>query len=151
VNDTGTTRATGLALGALLLLGCGPRELRVTMNDDNHSGQEGFAVITQLAQGLRIEVETSFPDIDAPQPAHIHTGTCGEVGDKVFGLTAPVAIAGKPGRFGSVTVIDAANLESQKVDQKYLKLEALLASPHLINVHDARDTGIYVSCGEIRE
>lgn len=155
MNETGTKQAWWLALGALALLGCGPRQLRVTMNADNHSGQAGFALITELSNGVRVEFETSMPDA-APQPAHVHHGTCGEVGDKAFGLRTAVEDPARPGRFVSVTELTSANIgeatvDGKPVDQKYLKLSALLETPHLINLHDPRDVGIYVSCGEIHE
>lgn len=155
MNETSSTKAWWLALSALALLGCGPRQLRVTMNADNHSGQTGFAVITELANGVRVEVETSAPDA-APQPAHVHHGTCGEVGDKAFGLRTATEDPARPGRFVSTTELTSANIgdamvDGKPVDRKYLKVAALLETPHLINLHDPRDVGIYVSCGELRE
>ena len=72
-----------LRLSCLLLVvtsasACGPRELKVTMNSDNNSGQTGFAVLTDRGgKKMTVTVETSAPDyVDAPQNAHIHEGNC---------------------------------------------------------------------------
>ncbi len=139
----------GWLLVVTQLLGCGPKELRVTMNSDNNSGQAGFALVTETAGGLRVEVETSHPDVDSAQSAHVHTGTCGEIGPVVLPLERLEALPGTAGRFGSVTTFDRAKLDAFMIDAKFLKLEPLLADAHCINVHDARDPGIYVSCGEL--
>lgn len=130
-----------IALGFLLLVatGCGPKVLKVTMNADNNSGQKGFAEITDRgAKGISVTVETNTPEYtEVPQNAHIHRGNCGEVGVVVNGLTPLTALPEKPGRFGSTTELEMLTFEGFKTDE------------WLINVHDARDGLIYVSCGEI--
>jgi hypothetical protein len=123
----------------VVLSACGPRELKVTMNSDNNSGQTGFAVLTDRGgQKMTVTVETSAPDYaEKPQNAHIHEGNCGEVGIVHVGLTPLDALTDKPGRFGSTTSIDTMGFGD------------LATGSWIINVHDARDVGIYVSCGEI--
>lgn len=119
------------------LLACAPRELRITMNADNNSGQTGFAVLTDLgAKGMTVVVETTTPDITEPQLAHIHEGTCGEIGQIIGPLDKLKPLATKPGRFGSTTTLA-------------LTFEQLENGPHALNAHDARDPGVYVSCGNI--
>ena len=134
--------AMRLRLPCLLLVvtaACGPRELRVTMNSDNNSGQTGFAVITDRgAKAITVTVETSTPDYQAPQNAHIHKGNCGEVGEKVGYLLPLDSLADRPDRYGSTTK-----------DLTTVTFAMLSAGEWIINVHDARDNGVYVSCGEI--
>lgn len=118
---------------------CGPRELRVTMNSDNNSGQTGFAVLIDRGnKGMTVTVETSAPDFDEkPQNAHIHEGDCGEVGVIRAALTPLDKLPARPDRYASTTEVGGVNF-------------ALLSTGQwIINVHDGRDNGIYVSCGEI--
>jgi hypothetical protein len=118
---------------------CGPRELRITMNSDNNSGQTGFAVLVDRGnRGMTVTVETSAPDFnELPQDAHVHEGDCGEVGATRATLTPLAAVPNAPDRYGSTTEVGG------------LTFAMLSTGQWIINVHDARDDGIYVSCGEI--
>lgn len=118
---------------------CGPRELRVTMNADNNSGQTGFAIIEDRGAKIFVTVETSAPDFfgGSGQHIHIHEGNCGEVGQIRAGLGKMMPLPDQPDRFG--TTMEAA-----------LPLKTFQTGEWLINVHDERDPLIYVSCGEIR-
>ncbi len=135
-------------LAVLLVAGsaCGPRELKVTLNSDNNSGQSGFAVITDLGgkQGIAVYVETSAPEYREPQLAHIHTGTCGEIGNQRGMLEALAASPENPDRFVSTTRPVPDLLTSQAFTFDLLK-----EGEWAINVHDAREVPLYVSCGEI--
>jgi hypothetical protein len=88
-----------------------------------------------------------------PHPAHVHSGTCAELGDVVYGLndvsgealegtpdaTPASATAGEPGDViaKSTTTVDAS-------------LDDLLAEPHAVNVHEsAENIDIYIACGDI--
>lgn len=123
----------------LLLCACGPRELRVTMKSDNNSGQTGFALLSFQGDELTVTVETSVPfDGAGPQQVHIHTGTCGEIGGVVAGLTPLDRDEQNPSVFRSVT---------EKVPRP--TLEELAEGDHAVNAHDATDTRVWVSCGEI--
>ncbi len=123
----------------LMLCACGPKELRVTMKSDNNSGQTGFALLSFLGDELTVTVETSVPfDGAGPQQAHIHTGTCGEIGGIVAGLTPLESNGATPEVFQSVT---------DKVPKP--TLEELADGDYAINAHDASDVTVWVSCGEI--
>jgi len=117
---------------------CGPRQLQVTMNSDNNSGQSGFATLLDRgSKGMTVTVETSAPDFaDMGQVAHIHEGSCGEVGAIKAPLLSLSALADKT-RFGSTTEVSDVTFEMIK------------KGSWLINVHDSRDRTVYVSCGEI--
>lgn len=123
---------------ATLLCACGPQELRVDMKSDNNSGQTGFATLTfQSKDKFDVHIETSVPiDGTGKQKAHIHTGTCGEVGPIVVGLTLLSETA--DGGWGS----DTANLSLSS-------LPNFDHGGYLINVHDSTEPSLYVSCGEI--
>lgn len=126
-----------LPLLVLGLCACGPRELRFTMKADNNSGQVGFAVLTDRGATLDALVEVSRSDITDAQPLHIHSGTCGEIGPVVVGLTPLTPVPADPATFRS---------ETRGVK---LSFKDLTGGAYAVNAHDARDTGVYVSCGEV--
>ena len=123
---------------ATLLCACGPQELRVDMKSDNNSGQTGFAIVTLKGQGkFDVHIETTTPiDGTGKQKAHIHTGTCGEVGPIVVGLTLLSQTA--DGGWGS-----------DSTDLPLTALPNFDEGGYLINVHDSTESSLYVSCGEI--
>lgn len=66
-----------------------------------------------------------------PQPAHVHSGTCADLGSVRYPLTS----------------VENGTSEST-VDES---LENLLAGQFAVNVHkSAAEASTYVSCGEIR-
>lgn len=94
--------------------------------------QTGTATLT--AQDGQTEVVISIdpsPDgAEVEQPAHIHEGTCENLGGIVHPLTNVV-------NGSSTTVVDAS-------------LNSLLSGTFAINVHKSGDElGVYVSCGDI--
>lgn len=126
--------------------GCGPRERKVTMNSDNNSGQSGFAVLTDVGGSMTVRVETNTPEfVERTQNMHIHTGNCGEVDPIVAPLNNPESLEDKPGRVGSTTT-EVVRIGGGPL----LQFEELLEGEWLINIHDARDKDIYVSCGELQ-
>ena len=96
---------------------------------------------------------TPDPNEAAPHPAHIHSGTCEELGDVVFPLedVSGEALEGTPeaspvpvGESGASEVI--ARSEST-VDAS---LDDILAEEHAVNVHEsAENIGVYIACGNI--
>ena len=130
-------RPTLCVLLVMAATACGPRELHITMNSDNNSGQIGFAVLFDLGAKMRVTIETRAPDFTSPQHAHIHVGNCGEVGEKRGFLKDLIALDDKPGRVGSTTDLDS------------MTFKTLATGEWILNVHDARENDVYVSCGEI--
>jgi hypothetical protein len=98
----------------------------------NHSGETGAATLAQQPDGsLRVTV-LMHNGGSAPQPVHIHKGTCEESGAVAFKLQT--AVNGK-----SETTL------------KGVKLSDLTSSAHVINVHkSAKEMGTYVACGRIK-
>lgn len=93
----------------------------------------------------------------APHPAHIHTGTCAELGDVVF----PLGDVVQTGMTGSPeAVMDSASMAtpstsmSDVVAESTTTVEAPLADiisgGHAINVHEsAENIQNYIACGDI--
>lgn len=127
-----------VSLSLLTLAACGPQSARVVMNAENNSGQSGFATLTSLgATKTRVDLDIAAPNDNRPQAAHVHDGRCGQIGAIKAGLTDLKADAMKTGRYTSSTEIAMGLTELQKGE-------------FAINVHDARDFSLYVSCGEPR-
>ncbi len=88
----------GVLAAAVLLggVGCGggdgddaggADELMLELAAQNGSEQEGTATFTPLGVGrTRIVMELTNPP-DVSQPAHVHSGSCDDLGDPVFALT----------------------------------------------------------------
>ena len=97
-----------------------------------------------------LSVAASAPPVwaqedDAPHPAHIHSGSCDNLGDIVVPLTDVVeATAGE--RFGAD---QAVPVEVSDTDVE-MSLNDILAAPHAINIHrSAEEIQIYIACGDI--
>jgi hypothetical protein len=66
----------------------GAAELTIQLVEQSASGQTGTATFTSLDGGrTRIVLELTNPP-DVPQPAHVHSGTCDNLGDPVVALTS---------------------------------------------------------------
>ncbi|MDQ3443724.1 MAG: hypothetical protein M3490_08975, partial [Chloroflexota bacterium] len=81
---------------------------------------------------------------DGPHPAHIHSGSCAELGDVVFPLTSVEALSGEA--VGSETAHEV------KTSNTFLdvSLDDILAGDHAINVHlSDEEIGAYIACGDI--
>lgn len=145
VVDSPALRGYDSAMARLILVvvvslcaACGPMAHRVVMSAENNSGQSGFALLTPLS-GARTRVELDVLPGNDPRKiaAHVHDGRCGEIGAIKAGLTDLEANAAPNGHFTSTTEISLA-------------LDAMLKGTFAINLHDARDFSLYVSCGEIK-
>ena len=90
-----------------------------------------------LAQGQEAE--------DVPHPAHIHSGTCDDLGDIVAPLT-DVAENTAGETFGAKSAV----LVKESMTDVELPLGDILSSPHAINVHESADAiQNYIACGDI--
>ena len=94
----------------------------------NNSGQSGTAVLTPDGSGTKVVLTLS--NAPGPHPAHIHSGSCPDVGAVVYPLTA--VSDGK-----SETTVAAS-------------IADILKQPMAINVHkSAAEASVYVSCGDL--
>lgn len=81
---------------------------------------------------------------EGPHPAHIHNGTCEELGDVVVPLTDIQERTGEQAGSGTVHAVKGSHTVAD------MTLDDVLASPHAINVHlSAEEIGSYIACGNI--
>jgi plastocyanin len=82
---------------------------------------------------------------DAPHPAHIHSGTCDNLGDIVAPLSDVTELtAGEV--FGARTAV----LVKESETDVEMPLGDILAAPHAINIHESADAiQNYIACGDI--
>jgi plastocyanin len=82
---------------------------------------------------------------EAPHPAHIHPGTCDDLGDILAPLSDVAAItAGEPQGVASAVPVEVSLSEVEPA------LSDLLAAPHAINIHEsAAAIQNYIACGDI--
>ena len=128
----------------LVLAGCG-QSLTIAMVQQNNSGQDGFAVLTEAGELVEIEVKIKRSNVDGNQTSHVHEGRCDNVGKIAAGIRManPLEISNKA---------NTAELDGELLvfkTQLQTPLSALRDGKHVINVHDARDSSLYTSCGEI--
>lgn len=109
----------------------------------------GLPIVLLMAMAI-FAVAASAPLVwaqedDGPHPAHIHSGSCDDLGDIVVPLTDVVEnTAGES--FGSD---QAVPVEVSETDVE-LSLSDLLAGPHAINIHQSAEAiQIYIACGDI--
>lgn len=135
----------------LVFAACAPPQVTVVMNAENNSGQSGTATLTDLGASTRIVVLIKKSEFGENQPIHLHTGRCGEIGaradlkNKTLGLgdlrpADPKSMPGVPATDGGFAAT-SADVE--------MKLSDLTTGDWVINVHDALDFSLYVSCGNI--
>src|SRR5918998_5746354 len=82
---------------------------------------------------------------DAPHPAHIHSGTCDNLGDIVVPLSDVTEVtAGEV--FGAPTAVLVKESETDVA----LPLGDILSAPHAINIHESAEAiQNYIACGDI--
>lgn len=112
----------------------------------------GFALIL-LATGLIVSQRGAIAqDAAALHPAHIHSGTCTELGDVIYPLSdvsVSAMVNGAPIGGAAAGAADAipVSLSGTTVEAP---LADLLASPFAINVHEsAENIGNYIACGNV--
>jgi len=106
------------------------RSLSLTLVEQNLSGQSGTANIFEVGDKTKIEL-TLRNSPAGPQPAHVHTGSCAELGGVKYPLTSPVN-----------------GTSDTTLDVSYDELLAEL--PLAINVHKSvAEAGVYVACADI--
>jgi hypothetical protein len=99
---------------------------------DGGGNQTGTATLTPMngQTEVVVNIDPSPDGAEVEQPAHIHAGTCADLGAVEYPLDNVV-------NGQSTTVVDVS-------------LDALQAGTFAINVHgDLENVGVYVSCGDI--
>jgi MYXO-CTERM domain-containing protein len=121
-----------LALASFTAGGAGAQDsVVVPITELNGSGVSGDASLTDNGNGSTT-VDILVDGATGGHPAHIHSGTCAELGDVVYPLT-DVDASG-----ASVTIIEVP------------LADLLSTGPYAINIHlSADEIGTYVACGDI--
>lgn len=103
---------------------------QITMKAQNGSGEDGTATLSQNGDSLVVTIALTN-GTTAPQPAHIHTGSCATLGGIKYPLT---------------NVVDGKSTTTLKG----VTLASVQTGGLAINVHKSTsDLGTYVSCGDI--
>jgi hypothetical protein len=108
----------------------GGEAVEIALGEQNGSGQSGTATLEAAGDGMtKVTIELSNPPAD-PQPAHIHTGACPDVGDVAHAL-------------------DNVEGGTSETDVP-VTIEDLQAGDFAVNVHKSEaEADVYVACGDI--
>ncbi|MDQ4045294.1 MAG: cupredoxin family copper-binding protein [Chloroflexota bacterium] len=117
----------------------------------------GAIGIAAGAIGLRTGLaQDAAPAVDGEiaHPAHIHSGTCEELGDVVFPLNdvAPLDAGATPAASAAAAPVaaGAGEVVAESTTEVEASLDDILAAEHAINVHEsAENIGNYIACGNL--
>jgi len=111
------------------------RSIAFPISAQNSSGESGFVTIAEAEGKTRVVIDLGDVSADVLQPAHVHRGSCVELGEVKY----PLAEVQKA-QMGPIseTVLD-------------VPFEQLMSElPLAINVHKSqKESGIYVACGDV--
>jgi hypothetical protein len=100
-----------------------------------------LAALALLTPGLAAQ-----DDEAEVHPAHIHSGTCAELGDVVVPLTDIAHVGGDAETTGATSAIPVKS----SVTVVDMPLQEIIDGEHAINVHlSAEETDVYIACGDI--
>ena len=103
----------------------------VRLDEQNDSGESGTAVLTEKDGKVTVSLNVTGGAPGVAQPAHIHVGSCPEVGAVAYPLTNVVG-----GKSETVLDVTLAQLAGEQ--------------PLGINVHkSAAEAKVYVACGDL--
>lgn len=103
----------------------------IIIEEQNSSGQNGIVTFEPLDNQTVVKIKSiGYPE-EISQPAHIHTGTCGNPGEIKYPL------------------VSLGNGESETTIP--IDIENFRKSSLILNVHKSNEEiNIYVSCGTVR-
>jgi hypothetical protein len=105
--------------------------LTINISAQNSSGESGTATLTQVGADVKVVLAIKGAPATTPQPAHIHDGTCANLGGVAYPLS---------------NVVNGASTTTVKG----VTIDKLLGGKYAINVHEsAANLSKYVACGEI--
>lgn len=110
-----------------------PKIMTVNLATQGTFGQSGTATLMENAEGkVVVTLEMTGGSFTAPQPAHIHVGSCPKPGAVKYPLTN---VEGNK----SVTTLDVGLLDIENSTERLA-----------INVHkSAADASVYTACGDL--
>ena len=109
-----------------------PQSMVVALSTQNASGVSGTATLTEMNGSTLVKLDLAGSPEDVAQPAHIHTGSCAEIGDVVYSINSPV--------------------NGMSETTLAVSLDTILAGlPLALNVHKSEaEVSVYVACGDLR-
>ncbi|MDP3881218.1 MAG: hypothetical protein Q8Q32_03515 [bacterium] len=120
-----------VVVGGIILFTGGAGAVTVTLHEQNNSGQSGMATIEDVDGRARVTVKVTAGPNGIAQPAHIHIGSCADIGSVEYPLSN--VLEGQ-----SVTTLDVSTNE------------IMSSLPLALNVHkSAAESDIYVACGDL--
>lgn len=104
-------------------------------------------VLLAPAAGAQTPESAATPaGADSPHPAHVHTGTCEELGEVVAPLTEVVDQAAV-GEYRGASNSHAVKTSRTIID---LPLAEIIDGGHAINIHlSADEIDVYIACGNV--
>ena len=106
-------------------------KITFTLKEQNNSGESGTATLEETAGKVKVTLNLTGAPAGVTQPAHIHTGTCANIGGVLYPLTFPV---------------DGVSETTLNVTLAQLKEQMPLA----LNVHKSQaEASVYYSCGDL--
>ena len=103
----------------------------VVLNEQNNSKEFGNATLTEKNGKVVVSVKMNNAPKGVSQPAHLHTGSCIELGGVTYALT---------------NVVNGVSQTTLNVSLEELKGKLPLA----LNVHKSNaQSGVYVACGNL--
>ena len=106
-----------------------------------------FAALSMLVPvSLAQTPESEAGAGDGPHPAHIHTGTCDEIGDVV----APLTDVADPTEGAERVGAESAHAVKTSMTTVDMPLQEIIDGGHAINVHESAEAiDVYIACGDI--
>lgn len=105
--------------------------ISIVVNEQNNSGESGIATISEIEGKVVVNLRLVGLGFSAPQPSHLHLGTCGAPGEVVYSLT---------------NVVNGQSQTTLDVDMETFSIKP----PLILNVHKSEaESDIYVSCGQV--
>lgn len=127
-----------------------------------------FAMVSAIVAGLSlggmsVAAQATATPVDVGHPAHIHDGTCENLGSVVYPLNnvgapevtvSPTDAASPPAALETTPIPDEALGEEPIVAESTTMVDAslddILAAEHAINVHESPENiQEYIACGDI--
>src|ERR687894_2653316 len=103
-----------------------------------------LAALTLLVPGSVAQTPVADTAAEA-HPAHIHSGTCDQLGDVVYPLADVATPTGE-----EMGAAGAHPVKVSEVNHVDVPLQEILDGGHAINVHlSAEEIGTYIACGNI--
>lgn len=108
------------------------RTLTIKLDPQGGSGRSGMAVLAEIQGKVKVVMNLSGPSGGVLRPAHIHSGSCANIGTVKYSLSSLAEGA-------SQTDLDVS------LDQLMTQL------PLAINIHKSpEEPSIYLACGDIK-